>query len=213
MRSGRRFVSARGLLSPILVSINEEFEDFIRRVHLNFAETGNLHALDRILAQIQHIVPEHDKVLNVFVVDFEEADSDCVLTIYLMSFHLFEQILHGVKHDARILVIADHRISFAGACVAVAKYGRVEAIKSTLAQKLCCIFEYFLLRCSIVKCVVEGVLLFFSSVTAEDLFFVQDVRRVHQDDDVAIENLYDANLAAILLLSPHGPKADCHQDL
>jgi hypothetical protein len=130
-----------------------------------------------------------------------------------MPFHLLKQLFHGIEHDARALVIADHRVSLACASVTVAKYGRVEAIECALAQKLGCISEYFLLRCSIIKGEVKGILFFFSSVTPKDLLFVQNVRRVHQDDDIAIEDLHDTYLATILLLLPHGPKSDGHQDL
>ena len=123
MRSGRRFICTCCLLCSILISVDKQFEDFIGSVHLDFAEAGYLHALERILAEIQHIVPEHDEVLDVFVVDFEETDSDRVLAINLMPLHLLKQILHSIKHDARIFVIANHRVRFACTRVTVAKYG------------------------------------------------------------------------------------------
>ena len=88
----------------------------------DFTEAGNLDTLDRVLPEIEHIVPEHDKVLNVFIVDLEEADPNRIVPVNLVTLHMLEQFLHGIKHDARILLAAEHCVGLACASLAVGKH-------------------------------------------------------------------------------------------
>lgn len=38
-------------------------------MNFDLAEAGNLNTFDRVLSEVEDIIPEHDKVLDILVVD------------------------------------------------------------------------------------------------------------------------------------------------
>ena len=76
-----------------------------------------------------------------------------------MLLHVFEHFLHSVKHDAGILLIAEHRVSFAGTGRAIGEYCGIVAIQDTLAEELGGVLEDLELWAGLVEGVIKGVLL------------------------------------------------------
>lgn len=127
-----------------------------------------------------------------------------------MLFHLFEYLLHGVEHDARVLLITEHRVCLSCTCLSISKDGRVISIKDSLTQKLSRILEHFQLFGVFFKSIIECILLFFGSIFAKYLILMQYICWVHQYYDVLIEDLDNADLALVLLLLPHWSQTDGH---
>ena len=108
-----------------------------------------------------------DEVSYIFIVNLEEANSDCVLSLFLLVDKQVEDLLHRIVHDAWKSFVPQHRVGFASSSSAVGENGRVVAVQNAFAEKLCGVLEDFDRCGSLIICIVECKLLLASSVLAK----------------------------------------------
>ena len=99
---------------------------------------------------------------------------------------MLEQFFHSIEHDTGVFVVADHCISFSCTSLTIGKYCRIVPVEYTFAKEFRRIFEDFLLWSPLIEGIVECVLFFFASILSKHFLLIQDIGRIHQNDNVSI---------------------------
>ena len=129
-----------------------------------------------------------------------------------MRFHLLEDLLHRVEHNARVLFISQHGVGLASSSLSICKNSRVVAIQHSFAKKLGGVLEHFQLLRVFVKCEIKGILFLLGSILSKHLLLVHNIGWVHQYNNVCLQDLDDAYFAFLHFLLPHRAKSDRDHD-
>lgn len=88
----------------------------------DFTKVVDLDSLDGVFSEFELLVAKHNQVSDVFIVDLQETNSDGVVAQMFVALHVIKHLLHGVEHDARVLLVAQHRVGLTGTCLAVREH-------------------------------------------------------------------------------------------
>jgi hypothetical protein len=68
-----------------------------------------------------------NQISDLFVVNFDETDSNCVLASIKLSLY-FKQLAHRLKHNPWLFCIAEHRVGFACSRRSISENRAIESV-------------------------------------------------------------------------------------
>mmetsp|Transcript_42244 Transcript_42244/g.122093 ORF Transcript_42244/g.122093 Transcript_42244/m.122093 type:complete len:284 (+) Transcript_42244:1109-1960(+) len=151
-------ISAGRLCGAVFIPLVQQGHDLLSALQpADLADSGDAHALHRVLPNVQVVCVGPEQVAHLLVVDFEEGALHFEVALFALRGDLAEQIQQSQHHDAGLRLIPEHRVRLTCAGRTVREDRGVETLENTVDQAADRALEHLLRRRKLAEGVLENI--------------------------------------------------------